>query len=462
MATLSQSVSPETPTRFQAWRNRTATTRTAWLYLLPAFLVMGIITFYPLIYQIWMSTTDYGIKNLRFDAAPPNSVGLQNYAQIATGKLPVAISNFSFWNVLGFNLVWTFTNVPFHVVIGVLIGIAVSEQPSSAQSLNFSLFERYLESFRVEAGIPGMSAAIVQNGTVVWERGLGRRDLEGAIGATPDTPYVIGALSQTIGTTLVLRKCMDQSYAEVTDRVVRWTPSYPEPFTTLLQLMSHTAPSGAFHHDAVRLSALTGVVEECGDQKYSQLLASEIFDRLAMLDSVPGQTLATPTADDVDLFGLARLTQYAAVLRRVAVPYRVISRRATRNTDLVPRQLDVAHGIVTSVRDLARFDSALDAGLLLEPATRIQAWTQAYSGPTPLPTGLGWFVQNYNNEPIVWQFGLVENAYSSLILKVPNRGLTLILLANSDGLSAPFALEAGDVTTSIFARTFLRTFLPSP
>jgi len=45
-------------------------------------------------------------------------------------------------------------------------------------------------------------------------------------------------------------------------------------------------------------------------------------------------------------------------------------------------------------------------------------------------------------------------------VKVPNRRLTLILLANSDALTAPFGLEAGDVTTSIFARTFLQAFLP--
>jgi hypothetical protein len=55
---------------------------------------------------------------------------------------------------------------------------------------------------------------------------------------------------------------------------------------------------------------------------------------------------------------------------------------------------------------------------------------------------------------------VIEGGYSSLIVKVPNRKLTLILLANSDGLSTPFALEAGDVTTSLFARTFLKTFLP--
>ena len=68
-------------------------------------------------------------------------------------------------------------------------------------------------------------------------------------------------------------------------------------------------------------------------------------------------------------------------------------------------------------------------------------------------------MQYYNGEKLVWHFGNVPDAYSSLILKVPSRRLTLILLANSDGLSAPFSLHQGDVTSSLFARTFLRLFL---
>lgn len=123
MAAIAQQ---QSMSRFQIWWHRTRTTRTAWMYLLPAFIVMGIITFYPLVFQVWMSTTDYDIKNLRFDAPPPNSVGLKNYEQIATGELPVAIANFSFWNVLAFNLVWTFTNVPIHVVMGVLIAVLLN------------------------------------------------------------------------------------------------------------------------------------------------------------------------------------------------------------------------------------------------------------------------------------------------------------------------------------------------
>jgi CubicO group peptidase (beta-lactamase class C family) len=141
------------------------------------------------------------------------------------------------------------------------------------------------------------------------------------------------------------------------------------------------------------------------------------------------------------------------------VPYRVISRRATRNTELLPTRIDFAQGVVTTALDLALFDIAYDSGFLTAE-TRQMALSQAFANGKPLPTGLGWFVQAYNGEPIAWQFGVVDGAYSSLIIKVPNRRLTLILLANSDGLTGPFSLEAGDVTKSIFAKTFLRTFVP--
>jgi CubicO group peptidase (beta-lactamase class C family) len=339
---------------------------------------------------------------------------------------------------------------------GVLISVAVFEQPSSAQSLTYELFARTLESLRNEAGIPAISAVIVQDGKIAWASGRGLQDVEGNVAARPDTPYVIGSLTQTLGSTLLLRKCVDQSYLETTDRVVRWTPAYPETETTVGELLSHTAPDKTFLYAPSRLSALTGVIQECAGAKYPQLLGQELFDLLAMINSVPGQTLITPTTDDVAMFEPGRLMRYTDILRRIAIPYRLVNRRPVRNADVTPTQIDFAQGVVSSALDLAQFDLAYDNGFLA-PATRVHALSQAFANGK---AGLGWLVQAYNGEPIAWQFGVVENAYSSLIVKVPNRRLTLILLANSDGLTAPFALEAGDVTTSIFARTFLQAFLP--
>ena len=342
-----------------------------------------------------------------------------------------------------------------------LLGTVVFVQQTEAQGLTFSVFERYLDSFRVEANIPGLSATIVRNGIVLWERGFGKRDNESGAPAAPDTPYLIGGLSQTFGATLLLRKCVDQWGAELDDPVVQRAPSFQEPETTLRQLLSHTAPDGnSYRYDSRRFAALTSTIERCAQQPYRAALMREILDRFAMVDSSPDQMLAMPTPEDVALFDAVHLAHYDEVISRLAIPYRVSSGRPQRNLSSIYRRADAADGIISSVRDLARFDSALGANALLAPATRYAAWTQAFAGDTPLPTGLGWFVQDYHGEPIVWQFGMIRGGHSSLIVKVPNRGLTYILLANSDGLNAPFALESGDVTTSLFATLFLRLFVP--
>jgi CubicO group peptidase (beta-lactamase class C family) len=121
--------------------------------------------------------------------------------------------------------------------------------------------------------------------------------------------------------------------------------------------------------------------------------------------------------------------------------------------------LNAAVGIVSSVRDLARFDSALDDHVLLSEDTLANAWTpRPPVDGRPRPFGHGWFAQLDDDEPIVWHFGYTPGVGSALWIKLPERGTTLILLANSDGLSAHFSLADGDVTDSPFARVFLSLF----
>jgi hypothetical protein len=58
---------------------------------------------------------------------------------------------------------------------------------------------------------------------------------------------------------------------------------------------------------------------------------------------------------------------------------------------------------------------------------------------------------------VVWHYGQWPQ-YSALYLKVPDRHLTLILLANSGGLGEAFPLADGDVMVSPFARAFIGLF----
>jgi CubicO group peptidase (beta-lactamase class C family) len=327
----------------------------------------------------------------------------------------------------------------------------------SAQSLTFSLFERYLESLRLQAGIPGMSALIVQDGVVVWERGFGRADVERNIEATSATPYQLGGLSQIVGATLMLKECVDENSATLNDPVVLWNPFYPDRATTVAQLLGHVSPVGAYRFDLARFSALTSVIEGCSGVSYPRLVAEEVFSRLGLADSVPGTAVGAPTADDVEQFGHNNLSRYAAVLARAARTYRVDVRGRATRTDLPLTRPNAATGLVSTGYDLAKFDATLRYDILLRPETAARAWTPVAPG---FPTGLGWFVQSYNGTLVLWQFGAVQDGHSALLLKLPTRGLTLILLANSEGLSAPFALDKGDVTNSVFARTFLRIYVP--
>jgi arabinogalactan oligomer / maltooligosaccharide transport system permease protein len=99
-----------------------------YLYLVPAFIVMSVITFYPLIYQVIVSFTNFETRHLLLGLSDPNLefIGLKNYSDILTGGLPV--QNFEFFRVLTYNFWWAITNVAVHVPAGVLIAILLNTQ----------------------------------------------------------------------------------------------------------------------------------------------------------------------------------------------------------------------------------------------------------------------------------------------------------------------------------------------
>ena len=342
----------------------------------------------------------------------------------------------------------------FRIAVVVSLAVAVGQQ-SSAQDLTTSLLERYLEALRQQAAIPGMSAAVVQSGRVIWDKGFGLQNVERVVAARSDTPYPVTDLSQTFAATVLLQQCVDRGNLEVTDKVRRWISQYPDREITVGQVLTHASPSGSYKYDPSRYQDLGGVVEQCANGKYPMKLTGEVLDRFGMTDTVPGEDLADRSSPNRILYPAARLRQYADVLARVATPYKIDSRGRPTTTAYSGQALSTSTGVVSTVLDLARFDRSLTE--LVDPGTLNVAWNRAGAG---LPTGLGWFVQSYNGQRLVWHFGVAKDAYSSLVLKVPEKDLTFILLANSDGLSAPYSLENGDVTKSLFAQVFLKLFVP--
>ena len=196
------------------------------------------------------------------------------------------------------------------------------------------------------------------------------------------------------------------------------------------------------------------MIERCTQDNIKEAISRRLLDRLAMTRSVPGQDVTTIQPSD---FASEVLATYDAVLRQTARPYRVDRRGRASLSQYPATTLDAASGLVSTVRDLAAFSIALDTRTLLSEDTLAAAWS-APQGAARTRFGLGWFVQVYNGQPVVWHFGYAPDASSSLFIHLPARHKTLILLANSDGLAAAFSLPNGDLLTSPYARLFLSLF----
>jgi CubicO group peptidase (beta-lactamase class C family) len=344
------------------------------------------------------------------------------------------------------------------VLIAVLLLVRV---PLGAEDLLYGYFSDYLDALRTQAGIPGLAAAIVNVDGKVWDRAYGKSNIERGDFVHSDTPFHLDGLTQIVTASLVLR-CVEEGRLSLDDRIGQFKKSSPDAGATIRQVLTHTSgpPDNlTFSYRPERLETLALAIRACSGDSYRERVGNWL-DQFAMINSVPGPDAVhlEPPAEGIP--SPEALARYKSVLDRLATPYAVTAQRRVSQSEYTVDTLTPIAGLISTVLDYARLDLALrDDGRILKSETLGQAWRAPLDKDGhPLPHGLGWFVQNYNGKTVVWQFGMDENASSSMVITVPSRGMTLILVANSDGLVKPFGLNSGDVTLSPFARVFLGIF----
>lgn len=166
-----------------------------WLFILPSLLVMLVITFYPQIYQIVISFYNFTAEHLTNPAAAP-AVGLKNYQDVLTDGINVP--NYSFFPLLGFNIMWTLVNVVLHVALGVIIALVLNLKEVWGRRL-------YRTLFLIPWGMPVLITGLVWNN--MWQRNSGGVNLladainERLGTALPTTTDWLGQLEPPINTT---------------------------------------------------------------------------------------------------------------------------------------------------------------------------------------------------------------------------------------------------------------------
>lgn len=150
--------------------------------------------------------------------------------------------------------------------------------------------------------------------------------------------------------------------------------------------------------------------------------------------------------------------RFERVVKTLAQPY-ALDREFKLAKIAYPQGFSTSAGLMSTVLDMAKYDIAIDQNKFLNRETQQLAFTPAISTKgEPLPYGLGWFTQDYKGTKLLWHYGY-WTGNSSLILKVPERNMTFIIMANSDNLSRPTDLGSGDALTSPVGMAFLKTFI---
>jgi CubicO group peptidase (beta-lactamase class C family) len=150
--------------------------------------------------------------------------------------------------------------------------------------------------------------------------------------------------------------------------------------------------------------------------------------------------------------------RFESISKTLAQPYQ-LDNKFNIVKGQYPTSFSVSAGLMSSVLDMAKYDIAIDQNRFVTKETQQLAFTPMVSTKgEALPYGLGWFTQNYKGTKLIWHYGY-WTCNSSLILKVPERNITFIAMANTDNLSRSTDLGAGDVTSSSVGLAFLKTFI---
>ncbi len=344
--------------------------------------------------------------------------------------------------------------------ITVPVGVTPGDHQSAAR------FATELDSLRRSIRIPGLAVVVLRDTTVILARGFGLANVELGVPVTPETPFNIASVTKPISAVVALR-LVERGLLDL-DRPMNSFAGFTEfcasartngglffgdyqcdtqPLTLrhVLSMTANGTPGTRFFYNPVSFSWASRPMAEVGKTPFSELTATLVFQPAGMTRSARIHR---------------RLPLTPALAADLAVPYHVDSSGKTAVSDPPPPQGDgAAGGVISTAMDVARFDIALTAGRLLSPDSK-KVMLTANRSPTGtvLPYGLGWYVQDHAGEQLFWHTGLWEGAYSALYLKAPERRLTLILLANSDGLRWDTRLDEAAVERSPFAAAFLSYF----
>ena len=328
---------------------------------------------------------------------------------------------------------------------------------ATAQLADSVAVDRYVRAEMDRQHIIGLAVAVVKSGRVAHARGFGFADRDRQILATPTTVFKIGSVSKQFLATGIMLLVQD-GRVNVNDPVKKYLQDAPNSWRPIMihNLLEHTSgilregpafnpnirqpdinvirsaysarlefgPGTQFQYCNVCYFALAEVIARVSGKPWDVFMRERVF--------APAGMIATATTSD-SIANRARGYDWRDDAHHVVPDWPA---------------LRPSGAFVSTVLDLARWDSVLYTGTILTRASRDRMWTQ-----TPLPHsreseyGFGWFVEDVRcntgrsadescrvlqGRRIVHHSGALPG-FRATFTHIPRDSLTVIVLTNTDG-----------------------------
>ena len=341
-------------------------------------------------------------------------------------------------------------------------------------------FDQRVESLRKTIGVPGVSISIVEDGKVTLAKGFGVKRLGSQDPVGPNTIFSTGSTGKAV-TVAALATLVDQGKIKWDDKVIdhlTWFQMYDPWVTremTIRDLLVHRSGLGLGAGDLLFVpDAKASRAESVRRLRYikpaTSFRSGYAYDNVLymvagqLIEAVTGQTFEKYVADQVfkpaGMLGSTSDDDVRLVLPDRAQPHARLNgafrglgdQQMLNEREGLGRNAAPAGGLAVGANDMARWlliqlargKLPQSEGRLFSPEASKEMWTPVVFQPTPeLPPALaaavpnfytyalGWDVQDYKGEKIIWHGGFVWGFKTAVVL-IPGRNVGFSIAINSE------------------------------
>jgi CubicO group peptidase (beta-lactamase class C family) len=327
------------------------------------------------------------------------------------------------------------------ILLVVLLTFISCSKKSMEQQID-TIFEEFRSN-----STPGVSAAIIKDAAIIYQKGFGLAEIEGNIFIEPKTNFRLASITKQF-TALSILLLENEGKLSLTDKLTKYFPELKQSYSniTIQNVLQHT--SGILDYESL-----------ANKQDTIQLRDKDVLKLLGEKDSLYFEPGTKHQYSNSGYALLALLVERLSGLsfseylnKRIFIPLKMNNTVAFEKgiSQIINRAYGytkVDSGFVDS--DQSLYSAVLGDGGIYSSTVDLIKWDKEVNSPTLLPKekfyqifvkgkttsgedfdyGLGWRLDPYKNHERFYHTG-GTSGFSNIYMKLPEYQLTIIILIN--------------------------------